>query len=64
MQTLVIQPLFEIFELSKTHLNKPIQVESVIFLGKTGMAPSDYRIKYCKTQQYSSSVDNALYVNR
>ncbi|WP_299094844.1 AraC family transcriptional regulator [uncultured Metabacillus sp.] len=153
MQTLVIQLLFEIFELSQTHLNKLIQVESEkaqhvrriivwieqhyhenvtldsiaktlniskyymshifkemtggtiikylmgcrinrakrllqtepkksisevgleagfkhtshfsrIFLEKTGMNPSDYRIKYCKTQQSSSSGDHALYVNQ
>lgn len=152
MQTLVINLLFEIFELSQTHLNRMIQVESEkaqhvrriilwieqhyhenvtldsiakslmiskyymshifkemtggtiikylmgcrinrakrllqtepkksisevgleagfkhtshfsrIFLEKTGMTPSDYRIKYCKTQQFCLTEDNTFYVN-
>ncbi|WP_052737661.1 AraC family transcriptional regulator [Bacillus sp. SA1-12] len=153
MQTLVIQLLFEIYELSQTHLNKLIQVESEkaqhvrriivwieqhyhenvtldsiakslniskyymshifkemtggtiakylmgcrinrakrllqtepkksvsevgleagfkhtshfsrIFVEKTGLTPSEYRIKYCTNQPFSSSAENALYVNR
>ncbi len=152
IQTLVIQLLFEIFELSQTHLNRLIQVESEkaqhvrriilwieqhyhenvtldsiaknliiskyymshifkevtggtiikylmgcrinrakrllqtepkksisevgleagfkhtshfsrIFLEKTGMTPSDYRIKYCKTQQFSPATENTFYLN-